>query len=380
MNSWGMPRTTHEASKLMELFGQHHRMYGMYRGRVENVKDPQLRGRIQVRILLQHPTPENDWWDGIPSEDLPWAEPCMSDGGGRWVGDFNIPYHVGDFVWIMFEGGDPDYPVWMGFPIASDTENIQSEYKNKINPNPLIINETPPECIKTSDSVPTEYPWRRVLKTRRGITIEMSDTPGNEEVRITTIKGNYIQMDDAHNRLVIMFKGDVYEHYTGNVSRHVGGNVAEFIKGDYYQYVGGNSEVDTCMDSGDTDRRFSNQDKDEYVAGNRTSHITGDENRLATGNMYDVGAHIYHNSGNSQDIDGPTAQPYPDSQHSSPVALDGNWYKDKNKQEPYAFSANMLHIQLNTYMQPPAFPNIVPRLPWGVAGPPQDESVVHRNS
>lgn len=38
-----------------------------------------------------------------------WVLPCLPVGADRT----RLPA-PGDQVWIIFEGGDPDYPVWMG--------------------------------------------------------------------------------------------------------------------------------------------------------------------------------------------------------------------------------------------------------------------------
>lgn len=70
---------------------------GIFRAVVDNVADPEVRGRILVKIpsLLGNKT------------TAAWAEPC------RPVGDTSIP-NIGDGVWIMFEQGDVEHPVWLG--------------------------------------------------------------------------------------------------------------------------------------------------------------------------------------------------------------------------------------------------------------------------
>jgi len=45
-------------------------------------------------------------------EESGWALPC-SPYGGKGVGFFFIP-SVGSNVWMEFENGDPDYPIWVG--------------------------------------------------------------------------------------------------------------------------------------------------------------------------------------------------------------------------------------------------------------------------
>jgi len=75
--------------------------YGLYRASVVNNIDPMLQGRIQVTVL--------DPGGFTPST---WANPCVPVAG-RQQGVFVLPA-INSGVWIMFEEGDPDQPVWMG--------------------------------------------------------------------------------------------------------------------------------------------------------------------------------------------------------------------------------------------------------------------------
>ncbi len=69
--------------------------YGIYAGTVLGGNDPTNKGRIQVFV------------------------PNVISGG-TWAASC-LPYNsasatppVGTAVWVMFEEGDPNYPVWMG--------------------------------------------------------------------------------------------------------------------------------------------------------------------------------------------------------------------------------------------------------------------------
>lgn len=75
--------------------------FGKYRGVVENVIDPFGIGRIQVSV-------PDVYGDGT----MAWAMPCLP-GAGPGVGFYNIP-PSGANVWIDFERGDPQFPVWSG--------------------------------------------------------------------------------------------------------------------------------------------------------------------------------------------------------------------------------------------------------------------------
>lgn len=75
--------------------------FGKYRGRVENNLDPQQMGRLQVSVPAV-----------LGEGSMSWAMPCVPFAGSG-VGLFLIP-PVGAGVWVEFEGGDPDYPIWSG--------------------------------------------------------------------------------------------------------------------------------------------------------------------------------------------------------------------------------------------------------------------------
>jgi hypothetical protein len=68
--------------------------YGIYSGTVLSSSDPTNRGRLQVFV------------QSVISGGT-WAAACQPYGSS------NLP-PVGAAVWVMFEEGDPNFPVWMG--------------------------------------------------------------------------------------------------------------------------------------------------------------------------------------------------------------------------------------------------------------------------
>ncbi|HYN19751.1 MAG TPA: phage baseplate assembly protein V [Thermoanaerobaculia bacterium] len=77
------------------------RFYGKYRGTVANNIDPMQMGRLQVTCAAVLGEGKNSW-----------ALPC-APFAGKGVGFFALP-PKGANVWVEFEGGDPDYPIWSG--------------------------------------------------------------------------------------------------------------------------------------------------------------------------------------------------------------------------------------------------------------------------
>lgn len=77
------------------------KFYGKYRGTVVINVDPEQRGRITAMVP--------DVLGMIPSS---WAMPCLPIAG-KQQGTYFIP-QVGAGVWIEFENGDADHPIWTG--------------------------------------------------------------------------------------------------------------------------------------------------------------------------------------------------------------------------------------------------------------------------
>ena len=72
------------------------RLYGVYRGVVQDNQDPQTQRRLKVQVQTT----------GIEVTDWAWPmEPSSIHT--------DVPV-VGQGVWITYVGGDPEYPVWAG--------------------------------------------------------------------------------------------------------------------------------------------------------------------------------------------------------------------------------------------------------------------------
>jgi hypothetical protein len=77
------------------------KFYGKYRGMVLNNVDPLQTGRLQVQVP--------DVAGLIP---VTWAMPCAPIAGIQ-NGMFALPM-IGSGVWVEFEQGDPEFPIWVG--------------------------------------------------------------------------------------------------------------------------------------------------------------------------------------------------------------------------------------------------------------------------
>jgi hypothetical protein len=68
---------------------------GVYRASVINNVDPMQRNRLQVSV------------PDVPGQDAVWASPPPSSGAD------SPPPEIGSAVWVQFEGGDVNHPVWV---------------------------------------------------------------------------------------------------------------------------------------------------------------------------------------------------------------------------------------------------------------------------
>ena len=117
------------------------RYYGKYRGTAINVEDPMRMGRIMAEVPQV--------FGMLPSS---WAMPCVPFAGIQ-AGEWTVP-PIGAGVWIEFEQGDPDFPIWAGCFYG-------------------IVAEVPPLALAGNPASPNI-----VLQTSLQNTLVISDLPG----------------------------------------------------------------------------------------------------------------------------------------------------------------------------------------------------------
>ena len=106
----------------MRLYGEE--FNSIYRGVVEINEDPKNLGRCKIRVPAIHGPLT------FSADLLPWARPVTTAPISRNKGSISIP-NVHDVVWVMFEGANKQYPVYLGGTYSSDNLVI-SNNKNVV--------------------------------------------------------------------------------------------------------------------------------------------------------------------------------------------------------------------------------------------------------
>lgn len=137
------------------------KFYGMYRGTVVINVDPLQIGRIQATVP-----------DVSGLTPTTWAMPCIPVAG-KQMGTFVVP-QVGAGVWVQFEAGDPDRPVWTGGWWGSAAEVPALALAGVPGDPSFVIQTTLQNAVVISDLPgPT---GGIMLKSTTGATIIVNDT------------------------------------------------------------------------------------------------------------------------------------------------------------------------------------------------------------
>lgn len=132
--------------------------YGKFRGFVTDNADPEQRARIKVRVPSV-----------FGQQETFWALPCLPFGGLADQGLFMVP-EVGAQVWVEFEEGNQDRPIWTG------------------------VFWQPSEAVP--DEAQKESPTTRLLKTPSGHVLQFDDESGAEKFRLAHPQGSELNIDE----------------------------------------------------------------------------------------------------------------------------------------------------------------------------------------
>lgn len=288
----------------MEKLQDDRRYFGKYRGIVRDVDDPRRLGRVRAQL------PE------LFGNELltDWAWPVLPYGGLADNGFFFVP-EVGSGIYVEFESGNVDRPLWTGVwwsepDGTAETPKLAREERDETTKAPKGTDRAVTADGKTiaepESPYAARYPKNKVLKTRSGIVIELDDTEGKERLHFWHPTGTYEEMapDGSLRRrvqgqrfLVVELGDDIHVKGTRNVvvdgdaTLRVGGDYVVLVEGDKRETVRGNLD------------QVVHGDKNVRVRGSYAEHVDGeieetsgqDNRRTAGGKIVDTATEIHHN-------------------------------------------------------------------------------------
>ena len=296
------------------------RLSGFYRGVVEDNNDPKKAGRVRVRIHGIHsPKKIKTELDGIPTDELPWAEPILpiNEGSVSGFGVWSVPVQ-GCHVMCFFENGNVTQPRYFGsmpgIPERKESYDIDGKepsrtdgFKDPRGEYPTKFRLGEPDVhrlargmksgtlVETKDSerdisVPTalggnwsepespfaaRYPHNHVIATHGGITIELDSTPGATRLHLYHPSNSFIEIDNDGN-MVIKNNAEKYEIVTEGKNIHIKQQRNITIDTDSKKKIGGNEQIEV---GGNREIEIDGN-KSENIGGNETNDVDG--NRVET--------------------------------------------------------------------------------------------------
>ena len=141
------------------------KFYGKHRGVVLNNRDPLQKGRLLVEVP-----------DVLGPTASAWAEPCVPLAGpsASPMGVYMVP-SIGTQVWVEFERGDPDFPIWVGCRWDSSA-NVPPAARACPSPELcIVIQSARMNLLEISDASSTPATGGIVLKSASGAMVTVND-------------------------------------------------------------------------------------------------------------------------------------------------------------------------------------------------------------
>ena len=273
-------------------------VFGNYRSKVVNNKDPEMFGRVLVWIpdLM----PEVQQTEGI------WARPANNPVGGRnmendpehhYMGTSFIP-KIGAWVFVFFESGNINRPYYFG---ALDLENTKVLPENQLGKNyedkwvvlkshagrAIVVSDDPDDErveITGKKRYISEPPTGDTFSVYRidgnQTTILLDERDGKQKILIKSYKGDFIHFDIDDRDLEIKFARDIHIEAGGNIFVKAQGDM-HFLAGKSIM-TSAHDEINTIsghrmnIESGEEYNRFVHAHSIEVVEGDKITTVEGD--------------------------------------------------------------------------------------------------------
>lgn len=148
------------------------RYYGKYRGFVVDNKDPAQIGRLRLRV------------PSVLGQTVVtgWASACVPFGGMADQGFLFIPDR-GAGVWVEFEEGDLEFPIWVG------------TFWSKPDAGTELPKPNGPDGAERSQ--PQDPPTCKIIKTSKGHTLQLEDADGHESALLYNATADLLLVMDG---------------------------------------------------------------------------------------------------------------------------------------------------------------------------------------
>jgi hypothetical protein len=319
------------------------KLTGFWRGVVEDNNDPLKAGRVRIRIHGIHTEKKiKNETEGIPTDELPWAEPCMPihEGSVSGFGAWCVPLQ-GSQVMIFFENSNPSQPRYFAsMPAIPESKEQYSNNNRATSKNdgfkdpdgtyPVKNRLGEPDFHRLSRGVSDEtlvttknqerdlgvptalggnwdepespfaakYPHNHVIATHGGITIELDSTPGSTRLHLYHPSNSFIEIDNEGN-MVVKNGAEKYEIVTSGKNIHIKQQRNLSIDAGSKKRVGDDEEIeiggskieeiaeDMTQTIGGDKTEDITADKTEDIGGNKTEDIGGNKSLTIGGNKTD---------------------------------------------------------------------------------------------
>ncbi|MDD4880659.1 MAG: phage baseplate assembly protein V [Gallionellaceae bacterium] len=181
------------------------RAYGKYRGFVTDNSDPQRLARVKLSVPAL-----------LGEAVTGWALPCLPCGGLANQGLFCVP-GIGAQVWVEFEGGNLDFPIWTG-TFWQQTGDLPTEAQDP--PTTQVLRTGKGHVFLLEDKDDAEevkllHSAGAVLDLDKDGNVELADNNG-DKLTLDASNGQVVLEDSNGNTLTLSSQGATLEDSNGN--------------------------------------------------------------------------------------------------------------------------------------------------------------------
>lgn len=287
------------------------KLLGIYRGVVEdNKSDPSKAGRVKIRVFGVHsPIKVKTKTEGLPTAELPWAEPALGlfEGSVSGFGTWTIPLQ-GAHVFVFFEGGNHMQPRYFASAPGIPTEkaDIKQGFNDPSGEYPKLERMGEPDFHrlargKTDETIVTykdahldenvakaddgewsepesaysaQYPNNTVLVSHSGLTVEVDSTLGSERFHIYHPSNTYIEIDNQGN-MVVRNENNKFQIVKGEKNTHIILDENETVEGSKTKLIKNNEIMEVQKNQHETIKENTQKlvEQEEHLTVKKQSRV-----------------------------------------------------------------------------------------------------------